>query len=291
MGIFSNLGKFGLKDFENAKVLEEEKSALASRKKKEEEKIIKTPLELEMEALFEKRYECPVCDLSFVTKAVRAGKAQLVGKDSDLRPKYKQLDPVKYEVITCEHCGYSALNRYYGKLANRQIMDLKAQIGDNFKGIESAVGKDIFSYDDALARYQLALVTCIVKRAKNSERAYTCLKYAWALRGKRENMSAKDAGYEQLYLDEMECVQNAYDGFMKAMSSETFPIAGMDENTLKYVMADLARRLKKYDEALKLLATVITSRAVSPRLKDEALNLKDVIRDEARHTNVSQEEE
>lgn len=282
MSIFSNMEKFGLKNFENAKVLEEDKKSGLDRENQDSLQNQKTPREQEMEALFEKHYECPVCDLQFVTKCVRAGKAQLVGKDTDLRPIYKQIDPVKYEVITCEHCGYSALSRYYGKLTNRQMQDIKYQVGNTFRGIESAVEKDLFTYDDAIARYQLALVTCIVKKAKNGERAYTCLKYAWALRGKRETLSVRGNEYQKLYADEMECIETAYEGFMKAISTEVFPIAGMDENTMKYVMADLARRLKRYDEALKLVGSVITSRAVSHRLKDEALNLKELIREDAK---------
>ena len=82
-----------------------------------------------------------------------------------------------------------------------------------------------------------------------------------------------------MYMDERECLKNAYEGFLKAISSETFPIAGMDENTLQYLLADLARRLGKNEDALRLLSMVITSRSASSRMKDEALKLKDMIRE------------
>ena len=80
-------------------------------------------------------------------------------------------------------------------------------------------------------------------------------------------------------MDERECLKNAYEGFLKAISSETFPMAGMDENTLHYLLADLARRLGKNEDALRLLSIVITSRSASSRMKDEALRLKDMIRE------------
>ena len=54
---------------------------------------------------------------------------------------------------------------------------------------------------------------------------------------------------------------------------------GMDENTLHYLLADLARRLGKNEDALRLLSIVITSRSASSRMKDEALKLKDMIRE------------
>ena len=57
-----------------------------------------------------------------------------------------------------------------------------------------------------------------------------------------------------------------------------FPIAGMDESTLKYIMADLARKLKRYEESARLLASVLTSKATNHRLKDAALDLKELIK-------------
>ena len=76
----------------------------------------------------------------------------------------------------------------------------------------------------------------------------------------------------------MDCIKNAYDGFVLAISNEPFPIAGMDENTLKYIMADLARKLKKYEESARLLSAVLTSKSANHRLKDAALELKELIK-------------
>ena len=283
MGIFSTIGNLGLGDFDESKILDND-SGSAARRGAAEQKETKSPEELEKEALFDKTYECPICNLTFKTKCVRAGKVRLESKDTDLRPIYNHIDPIKYDVITCEKCGYSALGRYFGKLMNRQIRDISEQIGSKFNGIEPAIQKDIFTYDDAITRYQLALITAMVKKAKNSERAYTCLKYAWVLRGKRQYLAARPEGItleenRSLYMDERECLKNAYEGFLKAISSETFPIAGMDENTLNYLLADLARRLGKNEDALRLLSMVITSRSASSRMKDEALRLKDMIRE------------
>lgn len=283
MGIFSAMDGLGLGDFAGRKILEGNDGGFGKQGTKGDEPE-KTPEELEKETLFDKTYECPICNLTFKTKCVRVGRARLESKDTDLRPIYNHVDPIKYDVVTCDKCGYSALSRYFGKLVTRQIRDISEEIGSKFHGIEPAASKDIFTYDDAITRYQLALVTAIVKKAKNSERAYTCLKYAWVLRGKRQYLAAKPEGIKPeenkaLYQDEMECLKNAYEGFIKAVSSETFPIAGMDENTLNYLMADLARRLGKYEEALRLLAMVITSRSAPSRMKDEALKLKELIRE------------
>lgn len=283
MGIFSGIGKLGLANFNESRILDDDKKG-ANGVNAGESTETKTPEQLEKEALFDKTYECPICNFYFKTKCVRAGKARLEGKDTDLRPIYNNIDPMKYDVVTCDKCGYSAIARYWGKLATRQIKDINEEICSKFSGLENSADKDIYTYDDAIIRYQLALATTIVKKAKNSERAYTCLKYAWVLRGKRQLISkdkehAKPEEIQSLYQDEKECLRNAYEGFLKAISTEAYPIAGMDENTLNYVLADIARRLGRNEEALKLLGTVITSRSASTHVKDEALKLKELIKD------------
>ena len=274
MGLFSDMEKFGLKDFKDVKVIEKDKPAQVDIEKLKP----KEPEKKETDALFDKHYTCPVCDLRFSTRSIRAGRIKLVEKDIDLRPIYDFVDPLKYDVITCDKCGYSALGRYFGKISVKQGKDIKEAIGNNFSGIENH--KDIYTYDDAIERHKLALICSIVKNAKNGERAYTCLKLAWVIRGKRNGMDSKDPAFKELYLQEMECIKNAYEGFVLALSKEPLPIAGMDENTLKYIMSDMARKLKKYDEAVKLLGSVITSRTTNDRLKEEALKLKEMIKAE-----------
>ena len=173
MGLFSGLEQLGLGKYNDAKLMEEKKS---------DEVFLdgagkQIPKVTEEDVLYDKRYTCPVCDVSFTSKTVRAGKIKLIGKDSDLRALYEIADPHKYDVIACENCGYSSLGRYFGKISTRQMRDIKDQVGTNFRGISN--DKDLFTYDDAILRYKLALVCCIVKHAKSSEKGYTSLKMAW----------------------------------------------------------------------------------------------------------------
>lgn len=274
MGLFSGFEKLGLANFENAEIIEK----TVAKPGEPRAVITKTPEEKEREAIFDKHYTCPVCDLSFSSKMIRTGKIKLSGKDTDLRPFYEDVDPHKYDVVCCDKCGYAALTRYYGKLSMRQIKEIHDKIGVSFKGLNN--DSELYSYDEAIIRYKLALVNCIVKGAKNGERAYTSLKLAWVLRGKRALLDKeKDVDQiKQLYKDELECIQNAYDGFVAAMANESFPIAGLDENTLMYLVAELARRLGKYEESARMLGKVITSRTTPDRLKDQALVIKELLK-------------
>lgn len=279
MGIFSGMEQFGLGEYSNVDVIERN-NAKAADKDPAEHSADKTPEDKEREALFDKHYTCPVCDFTFTVKSIKAGKVKLSGKDTDLRPIYEDVDVLKYDAITCEKCGYSALTRYFGKVSTMQLMDIRREIGQKFKGIDNHV--DIYSYDDAIIRHKLALLTAVVKRAKNSERAYISMKLAWVLRGKRNSIGPKGDGIKELYKEELECIANAYEGYTQAISRELFPIAGMDENTLQYVMADMARKLKKYNEAARLLSNVLTAKSATNRMKDQALTLKELIKEDAR---------
>ena len=64
MGLFSGFEKLGLGNFENAEIIE--KNAVKS--DAQQAVVVKTPEEKEREAIFDKHYTCPVCDLSFSSK-------------------------------------------------------------------------------------------------------------------------------------------------------------------------------------------------------------------------------
>lgn len=278
MGLFSDLSKFGLGKYENAKILEEDKKKTELSNKAVTEEVVKK----EEDFLFDKHYECPVCNNTFVSKCMKVGRVKPVSKDTDLRPIYADgIDPIKYDAIACPKCGYAAITRYFGKITPKQTKAVMEGIGNSFKGINNHLEK--YTYDDAIERYKLAMVNTIVKGAKSSERAYTCFKLSWVIRAKRENLLDFDPQKKGLYADELECLKNSYEGFVNAMQNEAFPIAGMDENTFKYILADMARKLKRYEESAKLISSVVTSRAASARLKDEALKLKELIKEDMKN--------
>ena len=111
------------------------------------------------------------------------------------------------------------------------------------------------------------------------ERAYCCLKTAWVIRGKMESLSPEMSGYELIKAEcekeELTFLKNALEGFLKAIMTETFPICGLDEGTVYYVIVILAMRFKKYELASKTLSNLLTSKTVTRRIKDKALDLKE----------------
>lgn len=274
MGLLSGLSDLGLGKLEGAEIFEEEKKP---EPKKVEEPKEEAPFD-ENDVLFDKSAECPVCGKKFTFRAVRTGKARPIGQDPDLRTRYEKFDPAKYDVVVCPYCGYAVLTKYFTSLPAAQIKLLREGIGGKVHGVAN---NPILSYDDAIQRYQLALASSIVKHAKDSEKAFVCLKMAWVIRGKKESIAEDDPDYEevmkQLRNDENEALKAAYEGFVSARQKESFPIAGMDEITIDYLLAVLSARFEKYDVAQKLIAGILLNRTANNRIKDRARDLKDQV--------------
>ncbi len=235
----------------------------------------------EEDMLFDKSYTCPVCDGTFKCKMVRTGKAKLISADLDLRPKYKGIDPLKYDAVLCPKCGYASLNRYFNFVMASQAKMIKESISQTFEYVPPE-DDAVYSYDEAIARHKLALLNTVVKKGKTSERAYTCLKLAWLCRGKQEEMEEQGCPAEEIKSvqeEEKEFLENAYEGFETAFSKENFPMCGMDQYTVIYLVAELARRIGKMEEAKSWVSRVLVARDANRRIKEKARSLKELLRE------------
>ncbi|MCQ2506140.1 MAG: DUF2225 domain-containing protein [Lachnospiraceae bacterium] len=278
--LLSGLEALGLGKLKGLDIFGEEKSNAAAGGKPGEQ--VKAAEPVEEDFLLDKTFECPVCDKTFKAKIIKVGKAKLIGQDTDLRPHYSVVDVLKYDAVVCEYCGYAALTRYFkpGLLTSSQIKLIREGITKTFRGLSTGNDKT-YSYDEAILRHKLVLASTVVKRAKVSEKSYTCLKIGWLIRAKYEEMISKHQGtaeeIKQLQQEELAFLDNAYKGFIDAFSKENFPMCGMDEWTLTYLTADLARRTGKTEEASRWCSKVITSREANDRIKEKARELKDSI--------------
>ncbi len=275
MNIFAGLEKFGLK-VENKSLFEEEKKA--------QTKEAGAPTEeapTEESFLLEKALRCPVCDKVFKTKMIKNGRTKRLEPDDDLRPRFEYIDTIKYDVASCPSCGYAAMNRYFEHLTAGQIKLVQEGVCANYKPSADTAEKATYDYDTALDRYKLALFNTIVKRGKTSERAYTCLKIAWLYRGKAETLDKADPKYAEVFKEckeqEEAFYEQAYEGFTKAISKEMFPMCGMDQCTVDYLLAVMSFHFKKFDVASKCISRIQSAPSASKRMKDKACDLKERI--------------
>ena len=86
--------------------------------------------------LFDKKYTCPICDNNFTAKTVRTGKARMIRTDMDLRNVYEGIEPLKYDIILCQKCGYAALARFFDSVTSVQHKYISEKITPNFKPLQ-----------------------------------------------------------------------------------------------------------------------------------------------------------
>lgn len=289
MGLLDGLADLGLGGLENIDIMED--SSQKNLVKSVNEKGQTTITLKEEDMLFDKTHECVVCGNSFKNRTVRTGKARLIDTDKDLRNIFEGIEPLKYDVISCPYCGFTAVSRYFENLVPSQKKAIKEQICARFRARDEEENVVTYSYEEAIGRYKLALVNSVVKNGKMSERAYVCLRAGWLVRSyidELDKAEEKDVDkIKEMKALEEEFIQKAYDGYIAAMGKETFPISGMDETTLNYLLATLALRFKHYEVSAKLVATILQSPSCNSRIKDKARDLKDeilqAIRDDKAH--------
>lgn len=235
---------------------------------------------MEQEFILDKKYDCPICMKEFSTKQVKTGRARFLGTDEDLRPKYSGVDTIKYDVMFCPFCGYAAVSREFNNVTSMQRQGILEGISNKFKGVSH--DGEIYTYEDAIYRYKMALLTAMVKPAKLSEAAYIALKLSWLYRGAKEEVESSetpDAKLLKAYkMGEEHYCEEAYKGFVKAVQTEYPPICGMDEGTINYLMSVLAYNNGDYEDAQKYAYMVIGSHSVTAKLKQRQRDFLDKIK-------------
>jgi uncharacterized protein (DUF2225 family) len=263
MGVFDGLNEVGLDGLNDADLYRQKKAD--SKPGNTEEPAHKEDI---MDYLYRKDFACPVCDHSFSNYVVRKSKLRRLSTDSDMKAYYMTVDPNWYDIILCSHCGYAALYTFFQRVSDRQAAMIKEKIATRYIHKEYTIP---YNLSDAAERYKIALYSAVIKGAKNGEKALLCLKTAWVYR------DLKDAANEKIFMEK------AVEGFKAAFSSEDFPIGPLDIYATQLIVADLSRRIGKYDEAMRWISELVVNRAIPRMVKDKALMIKDLIREEKSH--------
>lgn len=279
-GLLSGLASLGLGDLEKAKIYDEPEKKESVEIKKEVKSI---PEVQEKDYVYDRSFDCPACGEKITSKVMKTGKSKLLRMDKDLRPVHEGVDIQKYEVVACSECGFAALTRYFQPMPSNQVKLIKEKISDNVR-MKRYIG-DVYTYEEAMERYKLALACAVVKQAKASERAYICLKSSWLLRGWQEALMGqkdKEDLIASLKEEEREYRSNALEGFVAAFGKEDFPMCGMEMSTVSYLIAALALEFGKTDLASQQISSILTSKTAGARIKEKARDLKDELLSQVR---------
>ncbi len=278
MNLLAGLEKFGIRSDQSLDITKEEtkkKKPVTNETEQQKQELT------EEDYLLKKEMECPICDEKFHVLLVKTGKAKMIGQEFDLRPRHEGVDTIKYDVISCPNCGYSAMTKAFGPLSSTQRKWVREAVCDNYRPDDYVTDPDTYTYEEAADRYKLALVCAMARHAKLSEKSYICLKLSWIRRTQYKTLpegTEKDRAFKNEVKEEIQgFYQQAYEGFKACMSKETPPYYGMDSNTLEFMLANMAIYFKDYDYASQTVSRLLTSPNTNPRVKDKCLNLKEQI--------------
>lgn len=242
--------------------------------------------------LLDRSYTCPICDKKVKAKSVKTNVAKFVDTCSDLRPIHSNINVTKYDVISCCNCGYTALTKNFPNTTQVQRKLLREKIQANFKSHEEQPC-DFYTTEQAISRLKMALLCTVSKSGKESEIGNVCLKISWLYQDLVDELPEDTPDYEakkEAYLAEARNAGiNAYDHLCKARMEEDYPIAGMNESTLDYLLAYLGYQKGEYSTAMQYLSSVMSTRGITPRLKDKSLELKELL-NEKLHSGGGEEE-
>ena len=262
--LLGGIEKFGLESLNELEIYKKEEEAVSVESAMPKEFLID-------KFIYKKEYKCEICSVKFMSDTLRTGKMRPVAIDHDLRPIYEEpIHPIFYDIVVCPTCGHAALTQTVSNMRPSHARRVLSDITPRFKYVEYPAMLDV---DMALERYKLALLNAVVKDVKDSEKAYLCMKIAWLYRSKQDKKN------------ELSFISNAYKGYISAYEKEYFPIFGMEESVVVFLIASYAKALGHLEDALKFVGQLIMSRTLSKRMRDRAIDLKQDILHEMKARN------
>ncbi len=129
------------------------------------------------EHLLQRKCTCPLCKTEFSHLHAREAKLVHLSTDKDKRTRYKDIEPLYYEVVTCPSCYFSALEDQFGhpdKPGQRTLPEGISQMASGFQFGTDPDSNSIFAgyylallcAPNCFARYQMAQAKLLFKLSR-----------------------------------------------------------------------------------------------------------------------------
>ncbi len=196
--------------------------------------------------IYPQTYVCPYCGKSFDDFTPLSSKMVLKGEIScNMRRVYQSFDPLWYEIITCPHCYFSALESGF----DSEQKLIKENFADQLDLIRMGLKLDFKeprNLDQVFASHYLALICSAGFDNKKQIDSKLWLSISWLYEDikdkKMERFAVEKAlEYTNIYYSECE------------LSSEATQVVLM-------ILGTLARKLQNYNDAILYLSKAISVR-------------------------------
>jgi hypothetical protein len=199
---------------------------------------------------------CPLCGRKFEAHYILSSKLRRLNADDDMRVRYKDVEPLYYNIITCPNCLYSAETTQFGEASKRTADNVNAKIGPYRLGTVVQSGNERDTYTVFLGYYLALLCAPIV--ADNHELVVAGL---W-LKISRLYEDCKDKKMH------MYAVRQALDSYNYVYSN--LRITDSQTQQVRCLLGELYFKLGDYDAARQFLFMIKSDKDAPASLKRQA---------------------
>jgi uncharacterized protein (DUF2225 family) len=197
-----------------------------------------------LEPLYQIKVDCVYCKSSFQSSRVRPSFKKRIQTDTDFCVHYKEINPDYYVVRVCPLCGYADTENADSKLVPSQSTVFREKVAEQWT-LKDFSGER--TWEDAVQTYKLALVCAQIRDEKGRVVAGLLHHIAWLYRYRN------DEEQENRFL------AFALEAYTKVFETEA---EELNNARLMYLIGELNRRLKNYQEGVKWFGRVINDKRI-----------------------------
>ncbi len=228
-----------------------------------------------VEPLYLKEVVCQHCEMSYKTSRVRPSFKKPVRRDADFCAYYKDegVNPEYYVVRVCPYCGFATTESFSESMTDAQKLQFQEKIA-NFWQITEYGGRR--TWEEAMKCYKLALLCAQLKQESPRIVSGILHHIAWLYRYKGD--------HEQ----ESKFLEFALESYIQVYEQEG---TDMNDARLMYLIGELSRRLKRYNEAIRWFSRVVNDRKIMDASMIQASREQwQMVREDMRRDKLSPEE-
>lgn len=204
--------------------------------------------------------KCPICGET--TRVVKV-KSKLLAErtDEDFCVHYKDFNPYFYKIWFCEHCGFAADEKtFLGSIPLMHKRKIQEFLNSRKLGLKFVEERQV---PDAVASFKLAIFYAELTGQSLAKRAGLYLELGWIYRASEEKER------------EDEMLERAISLYDRSLMTERYPINGLSDNTVIYLIGALYYRLHDFEKSTQYLSRIIGDQ----RIRDEDIVLYKRARD------------
>lgn len=204
--------------------------------------------------------KCPICGET--TRVVKV-KSKLLAErtDEDFCVHYKEFNPYFYKIWFCEHCGFAADEKtFLGSIPLMHKRKIQEFLNSRKLGLKFVEERQV---PDAVASFKLAIFYAELTGQSLAKRAGLYLELGWIYRASEEKER------------EGEMLERAISLYDRSLMTERYPINGLSDNTVIYLIGAIYYRLHDFEKSTQYLSRIIGDQ----RIRDEDIVLYKRARD------------